>query len=356
MSVPVQERILVVDDERAIRELVRRLLERAGYACATAGSGTEAEELLAREPFELLLADLQMPGESGLDLIGRVRDLHCDTATIMITGVEDPQLADTALTLGAYGYIVKPFSPTELSIQVLNALRRRRLEIEQRHERMRLEQTVEARTAELRFAINQLERSQDETSRRLASAVEARDHETGEHIERVAEWSARVAERLGLDPERCELLRRASKLHDIGKIGVPDQILLKPGALSSDERRVMQRHAQIGRDILAGSDLQLLDLAATIAWTHHERVDGTGYPRALAADEIPLEGRIVAVVDVFDALTSDRPYRRALPLSEALELLEQGRGTQFDADVLDAFLDALESESQVARIPTEALL
>ena len=352
----MQGRILVVDDERAIRELVRRLLERAGYLCATAGSGAEADQLLAHESFELLLADLQMPGESGLDLIGRVRDRHRDTATIMITGVDDPQLADTALRLGAYGYMVKPFSPTELSIQVLNALRRRKLEIEQRQERRRLEQTVAARTAELRFAVEQLERSQDETSRRLASAVEARDHETGEHIERVGELSARVAERLGLDPERCELLRRASKLHDIGKIGVPDQILLKPGALTIEERLVMQRHAQIGRDILGGSELELLDLAATIAWTHHERVDGTGYPRALEADEIPLEGRIVAVVDVFDALTSDRPYRRALPLSEALELLEQGRGTQFDADVLDAFLDALESESPVARIPTEALL
>jgi len=336
------ERILVVDDEAAIRGLIRRLLERAGYDCRTAESSAEAERILDEESFELLLADLQMPGGSGLDLMARVRATHPDTATILITGVDDPQLAEAALSLGAYGYIVKPFSPTELSIQVMNALRRRKLEIAQRHERKRLEQVVEARTAELRQAVEDLKLSEEETARRLAAAVEARDHETAAHIERVSVFSGLVARRLGLPDETCELISRASKLHDVGKIGVADGILLKPGPLTDSERRKMEEHAAIGHDMLVGSKLDLLDLAATIAWTHHERVDGTGYPRQLRRDEIPLAGRIVAVVDVYDALTSDRPYRGAMPHEQALTLLEAGRGTQFDPDVLDAFVDALE--------------
>jgi putative two-component system response regulator len=266
----------------------------------------------------------------------------------MVTGVDDAQLADHALALGAYGYIVKPFSSTDLSIQVLNALRRRQLEIAQRHERERLEQMVEARTAELRRAVDDLRRSEEETARRLAAAVEARDHDTAEHIERVGDFSALVAARLGLSSDHCELIRRASKLHDIGKIGVADEILLKAAPLTELERVRMQKHTQIGRDILAGSRLALLELAATIAWTHHERVDGTGYPRGLAGRDIPLEGRIVAVVDVYDALTSDRPYRLALSHDEAIELMQHGRGTQFDPLVLDAFVDALEDELPLA--------
>ena len=335
----MSDRILIVDDDRRILELIRRLLEHSGYDCVTAESAEEARHFLAGEAVALLLADLQMPGGSGLDLIAHVREHHPETAAMMVTGVDDAQLADSAFTLGAYGYIVKPFSPTELAIQGMNALRRRKLELAQRSERERLEQTVAARTSELRRAVEDLKRSEEETARRLAAAVEARDHETAEHIERVGAFSALVAEWLGLADEHCELIRRASTLHDVGKIGVPDGILLKPGPLTAHERAAMERHAEIGHEILAGSGHELLELAATIAWTHHERVDGTGYPRGLAGDEIPLEGRIVAVVDVYDALTSDRPYRAALTPAEALAVLRQGRATSFDPEVLDAFLD-----------------
>jgi putative two-component system response regulator len=275
-------------------------------------------------------------------------------AAIMVTGVDDPALAAAAIELGAYGYIVKPFSPTELSIQVMNALVRRRLEIAQRHERERLEQTVAERTLELRIALENVKRSEEETVTRLAAAVEARDHETAEHIERVGNYSALVARRLGLPEAHCELLRRASTLHDIGKIGVADDLLLKPGPLTPAERLEMQRHAEIGHDILAGSELELLDLAARIALTHHERVDGMGYPRGLAGTEIPLEGRIVAVVDVYDALTADRPYRPALSHSDALTLLAAGRETQFDPIVLDAFLETLAAARPAPRATTEA--
>jgi putative two-component system response regulator len=269
--------------------------------------------------------------------------------------VDDPQLAESALAIGAYGYLVKPFSPAELSIQVLNALRRHKLEAAQRHERERLERMVASRTFELRRAVEELKRSEGETARRLAIAVEARDHETAEHIERVGDCSALVARELGLPAERCDLLRRASKLHDVGKIGVADGILLKPGPLDPDERREIERHAEIGHEILAGSGLDLLELAATIAWTHHERVDGSGYPRGLAGEEIPLEGRIVAVVDVFDALTSDRPYRRALPRAEAVAIICDGSGTQFDPAVVDAFLAVIGDRSFTAQASWQAV-
>ncbi len=335
-------RILVVDDDAQIRDLVRRLLERDGYVCSSVGSAAEADQLLAAETFAVVLADLQMPGDSGLDLISRVREQYVETATIMVTGVDDPALAQAAIDLGAYGFIVKPFSPTELSVQIMNALVRRRLEIAQRLERELLEQMVAERTVELRTALENVKRSEEETVSRLAAAVAARDLETAEHIERVAEYSGLVARRLGLPEAHCTLIKRASALHDVGKIGVADGILLKPGPLTDDERRAMQGHAAIGHDILAGSQLDLLDLAARIAWTHHERVDGTGYPRGLVGTEIPLEGRIVAVVDVYDALTAHRPYRKAMSHDEALTLLAAGRETQFDPIVLDAFLGALD--------------
>jgi putative two-component system response regulator len=348
-SATTPARILIVDDERYVRDVVRRLLERAGYVCTTAENGFHARRHLTTRAFELIVCDLQMPGESGLDVIAHVRRSYPDTAAIMVTGVDDEQLAGQALTLGAYGYVVKPFSPTDLAIQVLNALRRRELEIAQRHERERLEQMVEARTGELWRAVDDLKRSEEETVRRLAAAVEARDHETAEHIERVGDFSALVAQYLDLEPAHCELIRRSSTLHDVGKIGVPDEILLKPGPLTPGEILAMQRHAKIGYDILSGSDLDLLDLAATIAWTHHERVDGTGYPRRLAGSEIPLEGRIVAVVDVYDALTSDRPYRPGLTHADALALMLDGSGTHFDSIVLDAFMTAIKDQEAPAK-------
>jgi putative two-component system response regulator len=350
------QKILIVDDERQIRELVQRLLEVSGYVCTTVEDAAQAAKQLDAEPFALMLADLQMPGESGLELISRVRREHPETATIMVTGADDPALAEAAIELGAYGYIVKPFSPTELSIQVMNALARRKLEIAQSHERKRLEKMVAARTVELRRAIENTRRSEEETVTRLAAAVEARDHETAEHIERVGNYSALVARHLGLPDEYCELLRRASTLHDIGKIGVADDLLLKPGPLTQAERRKMQRHAEMGYEILSGSELELLELAAQIAWSHHERVDGMGYPRGLAGMEIPLEGRIVAVVDVYDALTSDRPYRRALSHDDALTLLTAGRDTQFDSIVLDAFLGALGVAQPSPRATSRATL
>jgi len=343
------ERILIVDDEDQIRTLLARLLGAHGYECLTAESAAAARRTLKETNIALVLSDVNMPGESGIDFTREVLAQYPDTAVVMVTGMDDRRYADIAIELGAYGYILKPFKPNELIINVGNALRRRALEIENRGHRERLEQTVLDRTAALRDTITQLETSdaelrrlREETIRRLSWAAEFRNQETGEHIVRMSLYCSLLARLAGLDAERAEMIRIASPMHDVGKIGIPDRIMLKPGRLTADERAVIETHTEIGHRILAGSGVELLDLAADLALTHHERIDGTGYPRGLAGDEIPIEGRIVAVADVFDALTSDRVYRPAHQPDEARTLMLEGRGTQFDAVLLDLFFDAFD--------------
>ena len=350
------DRILIVDDEEQIRTLLARLLGAQGYDCLTAEDAAAARRVLNETSIALVLSDVNMPGESGIDFTREVLARFPDTAVVIVTGIDDRRYADVAIELGAYGYVLKPFKPNELIINVGNALRRRALEIENRGNRERLEQTVLERTAALRDTISQLESSEtelrrlrEETIRRLSWAAEFRNQETGEHIVRMSLYCALLARVAGLDPERAEMIRVASPMHDVGKIGVPDRILLKPGRLTDDERRLMESHTEIGHRILAGSGVELLDLAALMAFTHHERIDGAGYPRGLAGDEIPIEGRIAAVADVFDALTSDRVYRHAFQPEEARAMMEEGRGTQFDAALLDLFFDSFDDVLAIRR-------
>jgi putative two-component system response regulator len=213
---------------------------------------------------------------------------------------------------------------------------------------------VRDRTGELWNAIARLEQaeqelrlSQEETIQRLSIAAEFRDNETARHIQRMSEYCGLLARLMGEDAETCEEIRVASQMHDVGKIGIPDHILLKPGALSSEERETMQKHCEIGYRILAGSKSELLMRAAYIAYTHHERVDGAGYPRGLSEEQIPVEGRIAAIADVFDALTSNRVYKKAFALGKAFETMREGRGTQFDADLLDLFLGSLDAVLEI---------
>src|SRR5918995_168417 len=345
MSVPhTHERILIVDDEDQIRTLLARLLGAQGYDCLTAESAAAGRRALKESPIALVLSDVNMPGGSEIDFSNGVLAQYPDTAVIMVTGMDDRRFAQVAIDGGAYGYILKPFKPNELIINVGNALRRRALEIENRGHRDRLEQTVLERTSALRTTIQQLESSEaelrrlrEETIRRLSWAAEFRNQETGEHIIRMSLYCSLLARLAGLDAERTEDIRIASPMHDVGKIGIPDRILLKPGRLTEDERRVMEAHTEMGHRILAGSGVELLDLAAQMALTHHERIDGTGYPAGLAGDDIPIVGRIAAVADVFDALPSDRVYRPAFQVEEAREMMEKERGTQFDAELLDLF-------------------
>jgi putative two-component system response regulator len=349
-------RVLVVDDTEQVRKLVTRLLERHGHVCVAAANAAEAREQLSEETFDLVLCDVKMPGESGFDLAEYILEAHPTTAVLMVTGVDDAESALRALELGAYGYVIKPFSINEILISVVNALRRRTLELDARLHLTEVEEAVDARTRELKDAVDSLHESQEETVRRLSRVAEFRDDQTGEHTQRMAQYCHLLGRKLGLDLELCELLRIASPLHDVGKVAIPDGILLKPGPLTAEERRVMERHAEIGHQMLAGSGQKLLDFAAVLALAHHEHYDGSGYPHGLAGDEIPIEGRIAAVADVFDALTSDRIYRGAFAVQEAVNVLRQRRGTHFDPQVLDAFLDSLDEVLELRRLHTLSVL
>lgn len=348
--------VLVVDDEPQVQQLIARILERHGFRCELAASADEARALLeARENnFQLMLCDVNMPGESGLELLSSTLATHPEVAALMVTGADDPKMAENAIEIGAFGYLTKPFRPNELMINIVNALHRRRLELENRAHREMLEQAVDARTAELREAVSRLQSSeqqlrthQETTIRRLSSMAELRDLETGRHLERMSSYCALIARRFDFDHDRIELMRIASPMHDVGKIGIPDNILLKPSTLTAEEREVMQQHTVIGYQILSGSDAELLTLAGVLAWTHHERFDGSGYPRGLIGEEIPIEGRIAAVADVFDALTSDRIYRPAFSVEEAIAMMREQRGAHFDPDVLDHFLDAMDKVEEI---------
>jgi putative two-component system response regulator len=337
VEAPQQEecaRILVVDDDRAVRFLLAELLAAAGHVVVTAAGARDALRLLDEESFGLVLSDLNMPDGSGMEIVRRVVDEHPGTAAVMITGVDDPHLAAFALDLGAYGYLLKPFGALEVEIQVENALRRRRLERGATLMREAVERGLDGPIVSGRA-------SQEETIRRFAVAIGVRNQDTGDHVERVGSICARLAQELGWTPDRCASLRLAAVLHDVGKIAIPDRLLLKPGPLTLEERAQIERHSTIGYRILGGSGSELLTLAAEIALGHHERFDGLGYPYGLRGEQIPLEARIVSVVDVFDALTSDRPYRHAHSAESAVAFLVEGRGEQFDPVVVDAFVRVL---------------
>lgn len=342
--------ILVVDDEEPIRRLLGYLLQTHGYQVSLAADAKEARHLLSKQPHALMLCDVNMPGESGMDLVRNTLQEHSDVAAILVTGLDSSMLANAALDMGAFGYIVKPFESNEVLIDVANALRRRRLEIENRIHREHLEGIVRTRTLALHQALEWLEHSerelrlsQEETIQRLAIAAEFRDHSTAQHINRMSHYCELLAREAGLSPEQCDLIRTASPMHDIGKIGTPDHVLLKPGKITEEEFDVMAQHAEIGYKILSGSRSELLKTAATIAWTHHERYDGTGYPRRLKGKEIPIEGRIASIADNFDALTSARVYKPAFDFAHAYSLMMSERGKHFDPELLDLFL-SLESD------------
>ena len=453
-------RILATDDRPEVLRLIDRALGER-YSCEFADGVEEARAKLTQNgSFDLALCDIQMPGESGLVLVEEIVRDHPDTAIVLVTGVDDSNVAKQAFEIGANGYLVKPFWPGQLLITAMNALRQRELEIAQRAHNKALEdrlqilmdrapvpiyikdsdrryllanrvahqvagldageliglcdtdimppdaerqvaetdrlvldrggtyeaeetlqvgddvrtfltvkfpyvddqgeiagisgistditdkkraETLSAQLAsEQERAIEELRASRQETVERLAKALEVHDMETGRHVNRMATIAAFIASRVGLDPDRVLLLRTAAPMHDVGKVATPDGILQKQGPLTPEERKEMERHTTFGYEILADSDSELLQLAATIALTHHERWDGGGYPQGLAGEDIPIEGRITAVADVFDALLSDRCYRSALSADDAVEVMREGRGTHFDPQVVDALLGNLE--------------
>jgi putative two-component system response regulator len=452
-------RVLATDDRPEILRVIERTLG-SRFDCEFAASVPGAREKLKEGDFDLALCDIEMPGESGLTLAEEIVERHPRTAVVLVTGVDDPEVAETALEVGVHGYIVKPFWPGQLMITAMNALRRVQLEssVEQHRraleDRLRVlmdrapvsiyikdrerrfvlanaashemtgrepgtmiglhsseimsaeddravaetdrmvletggafeaEETLELagrhrtlltvkfpyvndegrvvgvygisrditdrkQAEELREelagsqarAIEELRVSRQETVDRLALAIERHDAGTGVHIARMATVAAELGRLCGLDEERVLLLRAAAPMHDVGKVATPDAILRKPGPLTDEERAVMEQHTTIGHEILAGSDNELLRLAAEVALCHHERWDGRGYPRRLRGEETPLEARIVAVADVLDALLSDRSYRPAMNVGAAVALIRDGAGTQFDPDVVNRLLENLD--------------
>jgi cyclic di-GMP phosphodiesterase len=340
--------VLVVDDEHAARAVAGRILQ-SHYEVHFGADASEARAKLMGGHIDLLLSDIHLPGESGMELIESVLSKEDDgLAVVMVTGEDNPRLADRAFELGAYGYLVKPYRRGDLMITVSNALRRRQLEQQARAYQRELEQDVIVKSLEtehvrglLRRSEESLERSRLETVHKLSLAVEMRDQVTGHHLSRMGAYCEEVARRMHLSEEECDIISLAGQMHDIGKVAIPDRILLKRGPLTEKERRQVETHSEIGKQILQGSESPILKLAEAIAWTHHEKVDGSGYPRGLVGEEIPIHGRIAAVADVYDALTRDRPYRQAMPLAEATALMADGRGRHFDPGVLDVFMHAV---------------
>ncbi len=324
-------RILVVDDEIRVRRSLSRILTVAGYECTEASDVDEAIACLGEQRVDLVLSDIRMPGRSGLELVDHVKAIEPHTVCITITAVDNTEVAVDALMRGAYAYIIKPFDMNEILIQVASALRRRELELAQRKLQDELERQVRQQTEMIR-------RSREEIALRLISASQYRDTETGAHIRRIGLYTAHMAELMGMDQETIDTLRVAAPMHDVGKIGIPDAILLKPGKLTAEEFEEMKKHTIIGASILRGSNTPLLNVAERIALEHHERWNGTGYPRGLAGEDIGLHARMVAVADVFDALTHDRVYKSAWPVDKALQLIEDERGEHFDPDLAELFL------------------
>jgi putative two-component system response regulator len=357
---------MIVDDEPVTTKVVRRYLREAGYRdFLLSNDATAAMATVRSDRPDVVLLDLLMPGKSGLEILGEIRADHEFEAVpvIILTATDDQHLKRTALEMGATDFLYKPVDPIDLVPRVRNSLAVKIYQDRLREHANQLEQQVRERTAEL-------EASRLEVIYCLGRAAEYRDNETGRHVIRVGRYVGMVARALGLEDQTASLLEQAAPLHDMGKIGIPDEILLKPGRLEPHEFELMKKHTEYGCNIVStmGNDewaaftthtssgvtpstrSPVLETAATIALTHHEKWDGSGYPRGLRGEEIPLEGRITAVADVFDALSSKRPYKPALPLAQCWNIMEEGRGKHFDPRVLDAFFAC---EEEILHVRTQ---
>ena len=328
-------RVLVVDDEPAACSLLSILLGPPDYSCATASNGEEALLTLRREPFDAVVSDLQMPGMSGIELLCEVRRRYRHLAFLVTTGVDDVDVGVEAMRSGADDYLVKPLTESVVVASLERALHKQRLEQQVENYRQHLEEMVVERTRQLQKALQRVEGSYEDTLRALGAAIDLRDRETGGHSQRVCRYSLKIARAMSWSDQQLGSLARGAYLHDIGKLGVPDNILLKPGPLTAEERTLMQQHVQIGFELVKG--IPFLVDAAEIILTHHERHDGSGYPGGLKAEEIPPSARIFAVADSFDAITSDRPYRRASPFDLGRETILREGDRLFHPEIVSVF-------------------
>jgi putative two-component system response regulator len=349
-------RLLIVDDEPVIREVLLERLESAGYHCQVAKNSKEALALIASQSFSLILSDISMPGGDGISMLRRIKSTHPNLDVVMLTGVVDVDTAIRAMRLGASDYLSKPFNLDEVVLTIERALEKRRLINENLEYQLDLERKVDERTRELRRKTEQVERLYDElkeafekihesydtTLEALMEALDARDSETQGHSRRVAEFTVTVAKHMGIAEPDITQFRWGALLHDVGKIGIPDAILRKPGPLTEDEWRIMKQHPEMGAKIL--SSIRFLDGALSVVASHQERFDGSGYPLGLKGEGIPLGARIFAVVDCFDAMTMDRPYRKGTTRDRVRKELLKHSGSQFDPEVVETFLKITNEE------------
>ncbi len=331
------ERILIVDDEPYVRTLMAAMLEKSSYTPVLAANGLEAIEHLEHDPpYDLILSDIVMNGLDGIGLLERIRELQPDTPMVMVTAIHDVAVALSAMRKGAYDYLLKPFEKEQLLVTVRRALDYRRLVQQNLVYRHNLEQLVSARTEMLRQAMTDLERSYDITLEALGDALDLKDAETEGHSRRVTAYTIALARHCGVDLAQTRVIARGAFLHDIGKMAIPDAILLKPGKLTLEETAIMREHCTRGYQILR--KIPFLEEAAEIVYSHQEFYDGNGYPRGLKGEEIPLGARIFSVADTLDAITSDRPYRKASSYPAARREIERCSGTQFDPAMVEVFL------------------
>jgi putative nucleotidyltransferase with HDIG domain len=333
--------ILVVDDEEAVREALSTMLESRGYHCTTFSNGRAAQESVRKQAPDLVLVDLIMPEMDGIQLLDWLCGYDPEIPVIMVTAIHDISTALQTIRRGAYDYILKPFEKDQLFHAVGRAWQRRQLVTENKNYQLNLQQEVERKTAELTNSLDLLTQSYDDTIEALGSALDLKDAETHGHSQRVTAYTISLAKNVPVPLPYLTVLARAAFLHDIGKMAIAGQILRKPGLLDDAEKMIMRTHCEIGYNML--TRIPFLRDAADIVLAHHEFFDGTGYPRGLRGEQIPLGARIMLIANALDSMLSDCPYRNALPMSHAREEIRRCAGTQFDPKIVEVFLSIPES-------------
>jgi putative nucleotidyltransferase with HDIG domain len=334
--------------------MLATMLAQEGISCKTAAGAEEALEILEKGPIDAVIADLQMPGVSGMQLLAEVRRRYPQLAFLIGTGVDDVRMGVRAMREGADDYLVKPFQSDIVMLCLERAFQKKRLERQVEKYRHHLEEMVADQTQQLQAALSRIESGYENTLEALGAAIDLRDSPTAGHSRRVSLYSMELAKGMNVTEQQLASIRIGALLHDVGKLAIPDRILLKPGPLSEGERQIMQQHVQIGYDLVKG--IEFLAEAAEIILTHHERCDGSGYPQGLKASDIPIGAKIFAVADTVDAMTSDRPYRPALPFLAAQEQIKYGAGEQYDSRVAEVFLQISNEGWETIRTETGTIL